>query len=118
MYKIRTIFKHYLYKFSAKILANKRTMTMLKGVNKQILEVTNPDSPYFEKIIFFVRPSSQNTDGKKIRKEAEKISTSTAVKPPKQKLDVKKTLAFAGYSAITIMSGVGITFLLDHLNII
>lgn len=118
MYKIRAIFKHYLYKFSAEILANKRTMTMLKGVNKQILEVTNPDSPYFEKIIFFVRPSSQNTDSKKLHKEAEKISTSTAVKPPKQKLDVKKTLAFAGYSAITIMSGVGITFLLDHLNII
>ena len=91
---------------------------MLKGVNKQILEVTNPDSPYFEKIIFFVRPASQNTDRKKLHKEAEKISTSTAVKPPKQKLDVKKTLALVGYSAMTVMSGVGITFLLNHLNII
>lgn len=118
MYKIWAIFKHYLYNSVPKIWHTKRKMPMLKGVNKQILEVTNPDSPYFEKIIFFVRPSSQNTDGKKIRKEAEKISTSTAVKPPKQKLDIKKTLAFAGYSAITIMSGVGITFLLDHLNII
>ena len=29
---------------------------MIKGVSKQILEVTNTDNPYFEKIIFFVKP--------------------------------------------------------------
>ena len=29
---------------------------MLKGINKQILEVTNTESPYFERIVFFVRP--------------------------------------------------------------
>lgn len=91
---------------------------MLKGVNKQILEVTNPESPYFEKIIFFVRPSSQNTDEKRLHKEAEKISSSTATKPPKQKIDVKKVFAFVGYSAMTVMSGVGISALLGHLNII
>ena len=27
---------------------------MIKGVNKQVLEVTNTENPYFEKIIFFV----------------------------------------------------------------
>ena len=84
---------------------------MLKGVNKQILEITNPESPYFEKIIFFVRPSSQNA-------EAEKISTSTAVKPPKQKIDGRKAALIIGYSAMTVLSGAGITFLLSHLNIL
>ena len=54
---------------------------MLKGVNKQILEITNPESPYFEKIIFFVRPDSQGYDDKAIKTEAEKISTSTALRP-------------------------------------
>ena len=91
---------------------------MLKGVNKQILEITNPESPYFEKIIFFVRPSSQNADAKKLHKEAEKISTSTAVKPPKQKIDGRKAVLIIGYSAMTVLSGAGITFLLSHLNIL
>ena len=118
MYKIQIKIKHYLYNSMPKIWQTKRTMIMLKGVNKQILEITNTDSPYFEKIIFFVRPSSQNTDSKKLRREAEKISTSTAVKPPRQKVDIKKTLTVVGYSAMTVMSGVGITFLLNHLNII
>ena len=34
---------------------------MIKGVSKQILEVTNTDNPYFEKIIFFVKPEHQST---------------------------------------------------------
>lgn len=93
-------------------------MFMLKGVNKQILEITNPESPYFEKIIFFVRPSSQNADAKKLHKEAEKISTSTSVKPPKQKIDGRKAALIIGYSAMTVLSGAGITFLLSHLNIL
>ena len=46
---------------------------MLKGVNKQILEVTNTESPYFEKIIFFVRSSSPVRDSEKLKEEAEKI---------------------------------------------
>ena len=69
---------------------------MLKGVNKQILEITNTDSPYFEKIIFFVRSSSSDTDERKLRAEAEKISASTAVKPPKsRKTNAKSFLPFA-----------------------
>lgn len=27
---------------------------MIKGVNKQVLEVTNTENPYFEKIIFLL----------------------------------------------------------------
>lgn len=27
---------------------------MLKGVNKQVVEITNPESPYFEKVIFLL----------------------------------------------------------------
>jgi hypothetical protein len=29
---------------------------MLKGVNKKIIEVNNPDSVYFEKAVFYLRP--------------------------------------------------------------
>ena len=56
---------------------------MIKGINKQILEVTNTDSPYFEKIIFFVRPESMNLGEKLLKGEAEKISLEA--KPPKSR---------------------------------
>lgn len=29
---------------------------MVKGVNKQIIEVKNPDSIYFEKVVFYLKP--------------------------------------------------------------
>lgn len=29
---------------------------MLKGVNKQIIEISNTGNDYFEKVLFFVRP--------------------------------------------------------------
>lgn len=29
---------------------------MIKGVNKKIIEVKNPDSIYFEKAVFYLRP--------------------------------------------------------------
>ena len=47
---------------------------MIKGVSKQILEVTNTDNPYFDKIIFFVKPEHQSTDRKKLQKEAEAVA--------------------------------------------
>ena len=46
---------------------------MIKGVSKQILEVTNTENPYFEKIIFFVKPEYKNEDRARLQKEAEKL---------------------------------------------
>ena len=43
---------------------------MIKGVNKQVLEVTNTENPYFEKIIFFVKPEYVNADREKIKKRS------------------------------------------------
>lgn len=55
---------------------------MIKGVNKQVLEVTNTENPYFEKIIFFVKPEYVNADREKLKKEAHLLAKS-ANKPPR-----------------------------------
>ena len=47
---------------------------MIKGVNKQVLEVTNTENPYFEKIIFFVKPEYVNAEIKKRSASFGKIS--------------------------------------------
>ena len=43
---------------------------MVKGVNKKIVEINNPDSLYFEKAIFFVRPNIADVSAKLLSIEA------------------------------------------------
>lgn len=86
---------------------------MLKGVNKQILEITNTDSPYFEKIIFFVRSSSSDTEERKLRAEAEKISASTAVKPPKSRKTKRQIISAVCSALLSAMAGVAVVFIVN-----
>ncbi len=86
---------------------------MIKGVNKQILEVTNTDSPYFEKIIFFVKPESQTMNPQSLQKEAEKISTQMR-KPPKAKKTIKQITASIAYLGMGVGAGAALTFILNN----
>ena len=83
---------------------------MIKGVNKQILEVTNTENPYFEKIIFFVKPEYKTADRKKLQKEAEALATITQ-KPPKIKVPKKKILRIAVGSVLFTGAGFALSFL-------
>lgn len=86
---------------------------MLKGTNKQILEVTNTNSPYFEKIIFFVRPEGQSISEAQLKMEAECISKKMQ-KPPKQKKTAKQILQSVAYSFLGIGAGIALTFILNN----
>lgn len=85
---------------------------MIKGINKQILEVTNPESKYFEKIIFFVRPEGQSVDENVIKNEAEKISLQMR-KPPRLKRTLKQKLATAIYFSLGIGAGSALILILN-----
>lgn len=85
---------------------------MIKGVNKQILEVTNTENPYFEKIIFFVKPEYKNEDRKKLQKEAESLAT-IAQKPPKVKLSKKRIAKIIVNSALFTAAGFALSFLIN-----
>lgn len=87
---------------------------MIKGINKQILEVTSTESPYFEKIIFFVKPQAQSTSPEVLNAEAAKISSKMR-KPPKCKKTKSQILSFILYSAMGIAAGTAITFVLNNL---
>lgn len=87
---------------------------MIKGINKQILEVTNPDSPYFEKIIFFVRPQGERLSEKDLQQEAEKL-TKNAGRPPRTKTTSGQRLATAAFILLGIGAGIALTFMLNLL---
>ena len=85
---------------------------MIKGINKQILEVTNTESPYFEKIIFFVRPSSASASEKELKDEAQKIALK-AQKPPREKKSFKQLAKSTLYVFMIAGAGVAISFIIS-----
>lgn len=85
---------------------------MIKGVNKQILEVTNTENPYFEKIIFFVKPEYKNEDRKKLQKEAEALAT-IAQKPPKVRVSKRRIIHIVLNSALFALAGFALSFLIN-----
>ena len=86
---------------------------MMKGVSKQILEVSNTENPYFEKIIFFVKPEHQNTDYNKLKKEAESVVAVTQ-RPPRIRLTKKQILRTIAGSLLFTLAGCAITFLINY----
>ena len=86
---------------------------MLKGVNKQVLEVTNTENPYFEKIIFFVKPEYVNADREKLKKEAHLLAKS-ANKPPRARKTKREIRYICIQSALCVGAGIAITFLLNY----
>ncbi len=55
---------------------------MIKGVNRQVVEVNETDCDYFEKIMFFVKPEYASVSEGKIRERAGLIADSSALPPP------------------------------------
>lgn len=46
---------------------------MIKGVNKRIIEINNPDSIYFEKAIFYLRPNVRELPAAVTEKEIDRF---------------------------------------------
>ena len=55
---------------------------MIKGVNRQVVEVSETDCDYFERILFFVKPEYASVSEGKIRERAGIIAGSTDKAPP------------------------------------
>ncbi len=85
---------------------------MIKGVSKQILEVTNTENPYFERIIFFVKPEFRDADRAKLRREAEALSA-ISQKPPRIKRGKKQIIGIVINSALFTGAGIAISYLIN-----
>jgi len=85
---------------------------MIKGINRQILEVTNPESPYFDKILFFVSGDCEIKSEKQLKKEAEKIAAEVK-KPPKTKKSKKDIVMNAVYVIFGLGAGVATAIILS-----
>ena len=67
---------------------------MVKGVNKLIVEVSNPNSEFFERAIFFVKPQMKDTPPKELNKSADLLIFEAGRK--KRRANVHVGFIFAG----------------------
>lgn len=62
---------------------------MIKGVNRQVVEVTQTQCEYFEKVLFFIKPEYSAVSEGKLRERATVIADSAGV-PPATRLKKSK----------------------------
>ena len=87
---------------------------LIKGVNKQVLEITETQNGFFEKAIFFVKPEYIGMSEGKLRESAKK-ELENAGNPPLTKLypqqRVKHFLCVGGALIVGIIMGLAFSSL-------
>ncbi|MCR4925419.1 MAG: hypothetical protein K5917_03930 [Clostridiales bacterium] len=83
---------------------------MIKGVNRQIVEVRDAKSEYFERVLFFVKPEYASTSEARLYEKAKQFTDSASAPPitrksnktdKKEKSDIILSLArFIAYASI------------------
>ncbi|MGN0571644.1 MAG: hypothetical protein ACI4K9_05645 [Candidatus Fimenecus sp.] len=79
---------------------------MVKGVNRQVLEIRETGSPYFERAFFFVKPEYTDTDEKKLRAAAAR-ALPLVDKVPKTKSKRVRTLYYWLAGLLASAAGIG-----------
>lgn len=46
---------------------------MIKGINRQIIEITDTGNPYFERALLIVRPNCTDAPGDRLHEEASRL---------------------------------------------
>lgn len=64
---------------------------MIKGVNRQVIELTQTKCEYFEKVLFFIKPEFAATSEGTLRERASLIADSAGI-PPASRLKRRKLL--------------------------
>lgn len=77
---------------------------MLKGVNKTIIEVNNPDSLYFEKAVFYLRPHVRTLPDEISAKEISRYIS--MIGPVYGKTRKRRTFLIITAAAVFITAGV------------
>lgn len=82
---------------------------MIKGVNRQVVEVNETESEYFEKIMFFVKPEYAGISEGKIREKAGLIA-GVSETPPKTKYRKSRYTEFVKL-ALSALAGALLTLI-------
>lgn len=78
----------------------------MRGVNKLVVEINNPDSEYFERAILFLKSDKINAPQSEINQNADKL-LSVVMKGQKREKKIKITLFLLGLlGAAMVVTGI------------
>ncbi len=78
---------------------------MVKGVNKKIIEVNNPDSIYFEKAVFYLRPEVRTLPDEIARREIDRYVSSMGLPKKRPAISIKagRIIIFSALIVVTAL---------------
>lgn len=79
---------------------------MIKGVNRQVVEISKPDCEYFERIVFFVKPECTAVSRGTLRERADMLANS-AGSPPATKIKRRFVGFLKSFLFLAIGTGAG-----------
>ncbi len=81
---------------------------MVKGVNKKIIEVNNPDSIYFEKAVFYLRPNVYKLPEEISEREIERYISNLGleVNCKKSKIKIGRIIIYSAVVLVILMIAV------------
>ncbi len=85
---------------------------MVKGVNRQVLEIHETGCEYFEKALFFVRPEYSAENESKLKGNAMKSLRNSVGIPKTRKQKIKSRVCFIAEMAVSAGFGAVLTALL------
>lgn len=74
---------------------------MIKGINRQIIEIGETGNIYFERALLFVRPGAEDAKDHRLKTEARKMVENLS-KPPKSKVYKKERKRLGKIGRITL----------------
>lgn len=84
---------------------------MIKGVNKRIIEINNPDSIYFEKAIFYLKPNVRELPAAVTEKEIDRFVSQLGLEFCGEKKSRRKGKYAIGALLIIVVGAVIFAFL-------
>lgn len=79
---------------------------MLRGVNKNIIEVLETENKYFEKVILFIRPDLSSDETNDLKKKADDYLSNIQAMP-KEKYNGKYTNNFPMWIKLSLSCALG-----------
>ena len=71
---------------------------MIKGINRQVVEISQTQCEYFEKVVFFIKPEFSAVSDGDLRERASAIAQSAGI-PPASRLRRNKLIQIIKLSA-------------------
>ena len=75
---------------------------MIKGVNRQVVEITQVENDYFERILFFVKPEYSTISEHQLKERAQQIGNNAGT-PPASRVRNRRLLM-----ALSLLGSAGI----------